>query len=147
MALDLDAFAVLRAIGAQEALFDVVRTDAAKSARTLVVKLIKSKGTDLATARALYGALGHESFALIVDGLKDAELKSLTTRFDKENIELKGANGALRRRHLLALATGSVQPAPKAPKAPKTAKAPARKKVAKTPEFLFDESAGAVRKR
>ncbi|MBI1204240.1 MAG: hypothetical protein GC182_17200 [Rhodopseudomonas sp.] len=154
MALDLDAFAVLRAIGAHAALFGDAKADAAKAARALVVKQIKAKGTDLAALRALRKALGEESFALVVDGLKDAELKTLVARVDKENPEAKTASPAWRRRHLMALVTGAAEPAAKAPKAAK-AKKPARAKngakAGKTaengPEFLYDESAGVLRKR
>lgn len=150
MALDLDAFAVFRAIGTHAAQFNDVKADAAKAARALITKQIKAKGTNIAVMRALRKALGEESFALVVDGLKDAELKTLTVRFDKENPEIKTANPAWRRRHLMALVDGSAEPAAKAPKAAK-AKAPPKaksgKKGAKEPEFLFDESAGVVRKR
>lgn len=151
MALDLDAFAVLRAIGAHAALFGDTKADAAKAARALIVKQIKAKNTDLAALRALRKALGDETFALVVDGLKDAELKTLVARFDKENPEVKTANPAWRRRHLLALVTGDVEPVPKTAKLKKPAKAKsggkAGKKAGKEPEFLFDESAGVLRKR
>jgi len=148
MALDLDAFAVLSAIGSHAKLFDPIRTDASKAARALVVKRIKGKDASLATVRNIRDALGPENFALVVDGLKDAELKTLAAKLDKENAELKEANAALRRRHILALAAGDAEPLPKQPKPKKAAKAAPRKKQgAKEPEFLADESAGAVRKR
>lgn len=157
MALDLDAFAVLRAIGAHAALFGDAKADAAKAARALVVKQIKAKATGLAALRALRKALGEETFALVVDGLKDAELKTLVARVDKENAEAKTASPAWRRRHLVALVSGAAEPAVKAPKEPKapkakkpaTAKSGAKsgKTAGKEPEFLYDESAGVLRKR
>jgi len=148
MALDLDGFAVLRAVGSHAVLFADVRADAAKAARALIVKQLKNKTTTLQSARALRRALGDETFALVVDGLKDAEAKSLTTKLDKHHPELKTANPTWRRRHLLALAAGDVEPSAKAVKAKKVAGSKgAGTKRASEPEFLSDDSAGAVRKR
>jgi hypothetical protein len=153
MALDLDAFAVLRAIGAHAALFTDVKADAGKAARALIVKQIKAKDTNLATLKSLRKALGEENLALVVDGMKDAELKTLTARLDKDNPEVKTANPAWRRRHLMALVNGAAEPAPKAAKAPKVAKEPKSgkkkngNKPNKEPDFLFDPSAGVLRKR
>jgi len=147
MALDLDAFAVLRAVGAHGALFKDVKIDATKAARALVVKQIKAPATDLSELQALRRALGEETLGLVIDGMRDGEVKTMTTRLDKHNPELKAANAGWRRRHLLALANGAVDPSAKtmAAKKPKAAAKP--KKKAPDPLFLHDDSAGAVRKR
>ncbi|HEY5380346.1 MAG TPA: hypothetical protein VIJ78_12525 [Pseudolabrys sp.] len=151
MALDLDPFAVLRAIGGHSALFASVRTEANKLARALIVKKLKAKDSDLKTVRDLRRALGDENFGLVVDGMKDSEVKSLSAKLDKHHPELKTANAAWRRRHLLALASGSEEPRAKPVKTKKIAgtkgTGPGGRKPLKEPQFLADESAGAVRRR
>ncbi len=149
MALDLDAFAVLRTIGEQAALFANVRAEASKLARALIVKKLKSKDADLKAVRDLRRALGDETFGLIIDGMKDAEVKSLSAKLDKHHPELKTANAAWRRRHLSALGSGAEEPAAKPVKAKKVAggKGVRARKADKEPLFLDDDSAGAVRKR
>lgn len=148
MALDLNAFAVLRIVGEHASLFPDVRKEAGNAARALIVKQIKAKGTDLAALRALRHALGSENFGLVVDGMKDTELKTVASRLDKHNPDLKTANPAGRRRHLLALADGGAEPATK-PEKPtkKTVPKASKAKKTKEPEFLDDDSAGALRKR
>jgi hypothetical protein len=47
MAIDIDAFAVLRSIGAHQNTFPDITADATKAARALVVKQIKAKNTGL----------------------------------------------------------------------------------------------------
>lgn len=150
MALEIDGFAVFRSIGSHRAAFEGLAPDLAKSARTLVVKLIKDKKTELPAIRAIRSALGAEAFGLVTDGMSDAEIKSLGTKLDKHNPVLKEADPATQRRLVLALAEGSAEPTekakavPKAPKAPKAMKAPAEPKSLDRISF---SSAGATRKR
>jgi len=79
--------------------------------------------------------------------MSDAQIKSLVTRLDKHNPELKTSNGAARRRHVLALAEGSAEPSQKQ----KTARKPVPPKKAPVPPSPVDRiqfiSAGATRKR
>jgi len=110
MALDLDAFAVLGVIAENRALFADIQKDAGAAARACVVKKLKAKATDVPTLRALYAALGAESFSLVVDGLKDAELKTLIGKLDKYHPETKTKNFTLHRRQLRALAEGAAEP-------------------------------------
>lgn len=147
MALDLDAFAVLRAVGGHGALFKDVKIDATKAARALVVKQIKVQDTGLSELQALRRALGEETLGLVIDGMKDTEVKTMTSRLDKYHPELKASNASWRRKHLLTLASGAVDPSPKpvAVKKPKAAAKPKKKQA--DPLFLNDDSAGAVRKR
>jgi hypothetical protein len=160
MALDIDAFAVLRAINSNHATFSGVRADASKAAgvlvgklRMLLVKQIKSSAGDLGAIKDIRRALGAETFNLVVDGMKDTELKATVGKLDKHHADQKTASSAWRRSHLRALAEGSVQHAAKAPKSGKArgAKGGGRKSRTKPDkgslDFLFDESAGAVRKR
>lgn len=159
MALDIDAFAVLRVIADNPAVFIDIRADAAKLAgglaeklRMLLVKQIKTRTGTLSSIRKIHAALGADSFDRVVDTLKDAELKTLVGRFDKHHPEQKTASAAWRRGHFRALIEGSTEPAAKAAparkkKAPSIPKASRKKKrlTEQDDDFLFDESAGAVR--
>jgi hypothetical protein len=147
MPLEIDGFAVFGRIGSHRAVFAGVAADIDKSARSLVVKLIKDKNTGLATLRDIRSALGAESFNLIADGMSDAEIKSITAKLDKNNAELKTADSAWQRRHLVSLADGSLGPAEKQKSAPKPEKAKKPKAPPKTVERISFSSAGATRKR
>ncbi len=146
MAVEVDGFAVLRTIGVHPHLFKAVAADVAKSARALVAKQIAHKNTGLKTVRDIRAAIGREAFSLVMDGMSDARIRSLATRLDKHAAPAKVADGAARR-HVLALADGSVQPAEQPP-----AGGPARrpKKTPAPPRPLgriHYLSAGATRKR
>lgn len=128
MALDVDGFKVLRAIADAPEAFPDLRAEVAKIGRTLVVKQLKAKGLVLAGLRGVRRSLGGETFALVVDGLTEAEARSLITRLDKLHSETKAATPDWLRRHLVALADGTEPVAkstePKATKAKAPAKAP-----------------------
>jgi hypothetical protein len=147
MALDIDGFAVLRSIAAHPAAFADVVADAAKAARALVTKQIKSKGSTLKSLRDVRKALGGDAFDLVLDGVADPQVKTLVTRFDKHHADLKTSSPQWRRQHLGALVAGSVEPTAK-PKAAHNGKG-SKKAAAKphAPEFLDFSSAGATRKR
>jgi hypothetical protein len=146
MALDLDAFATWRAIAKAPALFAPMAADAARATRKLLVKCLKAKALDLAGIRAMRQALGAETFGLILDGMTDAEVKTLVARFDRHNREAKSADGAWRRRHFVDLVQGAAKPVAKAPPA-KSAKGAGRTKTRPEPPAPRYVSAGAVRKR
>jgi hypothetical protein len=144
MALDVDGFAVLRTIGVHPHIFKVITADVVKAARTLVTRQIANKDTGLKAVRDIRAAIGPEAFSLIVDGLTDAQIRSLTSRLDKHASRAKAADGTARL-HVLALADGSVQPAEQpqsATRAPRPRKAPAS-----PPARIHYTSAGATRKR
>ena len=136
MSIALDSFDVLRAIGKHADLFKPVRAEVDKAARALVVKCLKAKAVGLDALRDIHGALGAEPFELLVEGLKDTELKSILARLDKHHPELKTANAAWRRQHLLALATGEAPASPPA----KVAKKGAVKKAKAEPARLHSET-------
>jgi hypothetical protein len=140
MALDLDAFETWRAIGKEPELFAPIRAEAAKAARTVLVKMLKSKSLSLGQAAEMRKAIGKETFALLIDGMKDAEVKTLVTRFDKHNAEAKSGSAEWRRRHLIDLVRGEIEPAGKPVK--KTGRK-GGKAARSVPTFT---SAGAVRK-
>lgn len=130
MALEIDGLAVLCAIAEAPEAFPAIRSDVTKAAHALVTKQLKARSLDLPGLRAVREALGPQPLALIVDGLKDAEVKALATRLDKHHPELKDGPAVLHRRHLMALA-GTLAPVPAPAAKPKPVKAPARKTAAK----------------
>lgn len=165
MALEIDAFAAMRAIAANPAIFVDIHADAAKlggelaqKIRVLVAKQIKARNSTVTSIRAIGDALGSAAFDRAVDTLKDSELKTLVGRLDKHHPEQKTATAEWRRRHFRALIAGSSEPATKPAPKPKAAKKPSKPKKPKSPnlkkpklseenQYLEDPSAGAVRKR
>jgi hypothetical protein len=117
MALDVDGFAILQAITARPDIFPDIRAEAAKAGRALVVKQLKARGLAPADLRRIRDSLGAEPFALVLDGLTDAEARSLATRLDRHHPDLRSAPPDWLRRHLLALANDA-EPAPKGSAAP-----------------------------
>lgn len=115
MALEIDGLAILCAIAETPQAFPAIRQDVNKAAQALVTKQIKARGLTVAGLRQIQAALGPQPFALIVDGMKDAEVKTLAVRLDKHDPDLKAAKPTDHRRRLLALAAGTdpvAKPAP-----------------------------------
>jgi hypothetical protein len=146
MALEFDGFEAWRAVAESPDGFASLRADAAKSARAALVKYLKAKTSGLAELRRARKALGKQTFGLLIDGMKDAEVKTLVTRLDKHHPELKAADAAWRRQHILQLVKGDIEPAPKPDKPAKKTKAPRKPKQEEKDGDWF-ASAGAVRKR
>ena len=154
MALEIDGLAVLCAIAEAPEAFPAIRSDVTKAAHALVTKQLKAKTLDLPGLRAVREALGPQPLALIVDGLKDAEVKALVTRLDKHHPDLKDGPAVLHRRHLMALAADLdpvAVPAAKPKPAKGAAKAPAKAKPAAkalpekpVPEKAADETPAAA---
>lgn len=141
MSIALDGFEVLRQVGKHRDVFAAARADVDKQARALVVKCLKAKSVDMAAFRDIYKALGREPFGLLLEGLKDADIKSILTRLDKHHPEFKAATASWRRQHLNALADGSSDP--QAP--PAKAKKAAAKKAKAEPSRLRSESMDVFR--
>jgi hypothetical protein len=121
MSIALDGFEVLRRLGNQPDVFAAVRSEVDKAARALVVKCLKTKSVGCDALHDIHKALGTEQFELVLDGLKDAEVKSILTRLDKHHPDLKQGAPTWRRQHLKALAEGSSNPSPPPVKAAKKA--------------------------
>lgn len=121
MPIALDGFEVFQQIGKHAELFSPIRTEVDKQARALVVKCLKSKSVGLDGVRDIRRALGSEQFGLVLDGLKDTDVKSVLTRIDKHHPDLKQSNASWRRDHLNTLADGSSSPHAAPVKAKKTA--------------------------
>jgi len=120
MSIALDGFEVLHRLGAHPELFAPVRLDADKAARALVLKCLKAKSVGVEALRNIRAIIGDEPFALLLDGLKDAEVKSILTRLDKHCLELKQGRPASQRQQLRALAEDLSDPSPPPKKAAKT---------------------------
>lgn len=135
MPIALDGFDVLRQIGKHPDAFALARADVDKQARALVTKCLKAKSIGYDGVREIHKAIGKEQFGLLVEGLKDAEVKSILTKLDKHRPELKNGTAAWRREHLTALADGSSDPSPP----PVKAKKATAKKAKATPTRLHSE--------
>jgi len=144
MALEIDGLAVLCAIAEAPEAFPAIRGDVTKAAHALVTKQLKAKSLDLAALRAVRNALGPQPLALIVDGLKDAEVKALVTRLDKHNPEIKDGAAVAHRRHLMALASDQDPAAAPAAAPREAAKAPAKAPAVKAPKPAAEAPAEAA---
>lgn len=113
MAIDIDGFAVLRSIAAEPNAFIGVAAEAAKAARELIVKQITAKTAGLESLREVGKAIGAETLTLILDGMKDAQIRSLVSKLDKHHPNLKGSNAEWQLNQLRELAKGSIEPTPK----------------------------------
>jgi hypothetical protein len=144
--LEVDGFAVLRNIGSHPDIFAALARDIARTARMLVIKQIAHKDTGLDAVRSIHAAVGPQAFRLIIDGMSDAQIKSLALRLDRHAPQAKAEDGSARQ-HVLTLAEGAVQPSEKqqgAARVPRAKKTPAP--PAPLPRIHY-ESAGATRKR
>ena len=110
MSIALDGFEVFRQVGKHAEVFAPIRADVDKQARALVIKCLKAKSVGLEAFREIRKALGQEQFGLVLEGLKDTEVKSVLTRLDKHHPNMKEGNTGWRRQHLNALADGSSKP-------------------------------------
>ncbi len=146
MAREFDGFEVWRAIADSPDIFTALRADAATSARTTLVKYLKTKALRIQHLRAARKALGKDLFRLLVDGMKDAEMKALVARLDRHHPDMKASDPAWRRQHFLSLVKGDVEPAERPAKVAKTKKASPKPKREEEDGEWFT-SAGAVRKR
>jgi hypothetical protein len=146
MAIDFNGFGVLRSIGAHAGAFPDIAAEAKKAARTLVVKQLK-KSRALNPTREIRKAIGEETFGLIVDGMTDAEVKTLIGKLDKYHPDLKTSGPGWRRQQFLALADGSIEPTEKPPPRTKSKSARSSKARKEEPSRLSSVAMGAVRRR
>lgn len=106
MALDVDGYAVLQAMASAPEAFPDIRTEIPKAARALVVKQLKARALRVASLRLIREVLGSETFALIADGMSEAEVKGVVTRLDPHHPSLKTATPGWHRHRFSALAAG-----------------------------------------
>jgi hypothetical protein len=146
MAIDIDGFGLLRDIGANATVFAGLDKDVAKAARMLVVKHIKDNSSSLTVLRHVKNAIGPTAFALIMDGMSEAQIKSIVAKLDKYHPELKTATPDWRRRHLFSLAEATMEPFAKPTSAPRLKKTKLAAPSDGAERISFS-SAGATRKR
>jgi hypothetical protein len=106
MALDVDGYAVLQAMASAPEAFPDIRAEIPKAARALVVRQLKARGLKAPALRMIRDVIGTEAFALIADGMTDAEVKAVVARLDPHHPTLKQATPGWCRRRLAALAAG-----------------------------------------
>lgn len=147
MALEVDGFAVFRSIGSHPETFAVMASEIAKTARSIVVKQVRHKETGLKDIRDIRAAVGPEAFALAIDSIADAQIKSLAIKLDKHNTELKTASTTSRREHVLALAGGSSEPLEKQKSTVRPTKSRKSQAAPSPVNRIQFSSAGATRKR
>jgi hypothetical protein len=135
MSIALDGFEVFRQLGKHADIFSSIRADVDKQARALVVKCLKAKSVGLDELRNMRKALGPDQFGLLLEGLKDAEVKSVLTRLDRHHPDMKAATTSWRRQHLNSLTDGSATP--QAPPA-KAKKVSGKKAKADPPRLRSD---------
>jgi len=96
----------LQAMASAPEAFPDIRTEIPKAARALVVKQLKARALRVASLRLIREVLGSESFALIADGMSEAEVKGVVTRLDPHHPSLKTATPGWHRHRFSALAAG-----------------------------------------
>lgn len=155
MALDLDAFSITRTISSNSRLFASIKAELVKAEgafvaklRSLLTKEVKAKASSLSDLLEIRKCLSTQTFDLLVNGMKDTDIKTIIGKLDKHHPDQKSASAEWRRRHLRSILEGSIQPSlpqPKKKTPGRSAKAKQKKKA--DLDYLEDESAGAVRKR
>jgi hypothetical protein len=111
MTLALDAYDILRRIGANPELFSSVRGAVAEVAEDLVIRAMTSKSLDLESFRALVSALGEENVALILQALAPGDVLALARTVDPHHGKARSKNVAWAERHLMDLALSRSKPA------------------------------------
>lgn len=144
MALEFDGFEAWQAIAESPDTFASLRADAAKSARAALVKYLKARSHGIPDLRAARKALGKNAFRLLIEGMKDTEVRALVARLDTHHPELKTADPVWLRQHFLQLVRGEAEPAKKSTTGLKSI-APGPSVANRDGDWFT--SAGAVRKR
>jgi hypothetical protein len=147
MALDVDGFAVLRSMGAHPEAFAAIALEVARTARALVLKQITHKDTGLKIVRDIRAAVGPEAFSLITDGMSDAQITAVALKLDRHNPELRTANEAARRLHVMKLAAGFAEPMEKSKSARKRTPSKKIEAPSNPASRIQFSSAGATRRR
>lgn len=147
MTLSIDEFAILRGIGSDPETFSAISKDVSAKVRVWVLKHLKAKSTDLEKLRRTNDALGNQAFALFVDGMKDTDVRSIINRLDKHRLTIGSVDEAWKQRHLVALATGAVDPT-KSESRPSRSGPPKSNRLAEKNELgLSSKAMAAVRRR
>jgi hypothetical protein len=109
----IDGFSLLIAVGQHRELFFSLAVEARKAALAMSKKFLKGKGIGLVELKSFHGAVGAETFALILEDLKEAELRALIKKIDKYYPNLLGDKAVELRSHLKALSSSRADLSPK----------------------------------
>lgn len=143
MALDVDGFALLRAIAQSPDVFPDLGAAVAKVGRALVVRQLKAKTLSLRGLREIHDSLGADTFGLVVDGLTDAEVRNLVLRFDRYHSADKATQPGGLRRHLAGIASW-IEPSRRPTQSGAGAPRPGRGQAAAIPRALGSAAFQAV---
>ncbi|MGH6838307.1 MAG: hypothetical protein ACREDT_05835 [Methylocella sp.] len=116
MAIDVDGFGIFRSIGDNPQLFSDITDEINKTAQTLIVKQLKANTINLAKVRAVYEAIGADSFTLILDGFADPATLTFLKKLNKYHPDIASASVDRHRQRIGELARGTAEPAPTATK-------------------------------
>jgi len=114
MPLELDGAEVLRRVLASPEVFPLSRQEVNRMAQQVVVKQLRHRETSVEALRRIVDTLGGEAFRLVIDAMREPEVRSVTLRLDPLNTAARGADPAWLRGHLLQLAEGDAEPLEKA---------------------------------
>jgi hypothetical protein len=135
----LDGFAILKSVADNAELFSDARDVVDKAALNIVMTGLKAKTFDLDCLKRTRGALGVDTLALVLQHFPDTVPKALMARIDPHHPKAGTDNANWIRSHILALASGVVNPEPKPPMT--STKMPSkRKKKPKSEENTLAES-------
>jgi hypothetical protein len=141
--ISLDAFSLLKSIGAAEGAFASVETDIEKAALAIAIKAIK-KSARLDQLRAICSAVGAGPLGIVIDSMKESEVSGLNKKLDKHWPALKSASSSGQREHLLALAASRAVPADKpVPAAKSTGGKSAKSKKSEEPNAEWSSAMSA----
>ena len=139
MALAINGYSVLKAIGKNAKSFPDIVAEVNKQANALVAKQLKKSG--LGNLLAIYSAIGGEDFGKLVDQLKGIHYP-LLKRLDKHNPDLKGDDRPTSTR----VAKGARARRRATQRKPAKAKSP-KKKGKKDKEGIMDLNSAKPRER
>lgn len=110
MPIDVDGASILSIIAREPGIFACVQDQVSVIARGLVMKQLKDKSTTYDALQMIVQSIGQRDFAIIVDHMTDAEVKSILKKVDRLVAVSTPDLTQWRRDRLLALAAGLEAP-------------------------------------
>jgi hypothetical protein len=120
--ITLNTFDLLKSIGSSGTVFGNVEAEFEKAALTIMKKLLKARDLTVVRLRDVCRAIGAEPLGVVIDHLADKEVAALVKKLDKLWPDAKTSAVADQREHVLALASGGIEPAVKSAVAAKLVK-------------------------
>ncbi len=110
--MNLDGWAIFRAIGSNREAFASIEADLQKASLQLCFKALK-KAKDEASLKAIAGAVGAEQFGIALEYFSDKDIAGLIKTFDPHNPERAAAKPVWLRQRLKSIASGRELPVAK----------------------------------